>query len=401
MKVFFITPKLNFITAGGTTDEYDLTYRSLQDLGCEVSVVTVFSQANNIPFELPYKVFEEHINSAIQRGIQKGVFSILKKYSKQADFFFVDGQVFLYGAGAYRKFGGKVPVVAYFNRELTAWPENVSTLFPQKRDGILARFKKYVRYAVENKFLVPFTDFIDLLAFTSPFLEQSYRDFGMKTQGRSFVFGDPFNFRGLMKKYGIEEETYRQRNKKSGPYTIFYSSRMVSGKGFDLLLTAFSKLKNKDDFRLVLGGTGPEEGFIKQMVRDLRLEKYVEMTGWMTKEELYRRQKEEVDIFVQARWRRDMTSMSLQTAMLFGLPSILPAGGGLEWVGQGSAIYFEDNNIDDLARKMEQLGGDRELREKLSRACYVRMDEPEMNHKNRIMLLVEKMREIVEFKKDN
>lgn len=396
MRIFFITPKLNFLTAGGSTDEYDLLYRTMQDLGNEVFVVTTFSAGNNIPFKLPYKVFEEKINSKRQLGIQQGTLKILKQYSKMADVFFLDGQVFLYGAGLYRALGGKVPVVTYFNRELPAWPENVSTLFPvEKKDSIFKKLKQKVRFYIERYLLMPFTNSIDLLAFTSPFLEESYKSFGMKIAGRSMLLGDPFDFRGLMKKYKIYEDSYIKRNKTKGPFTIFYSSRMAPGKGFDLLLTAFSRLNNKDNFRLVLGGNGPEEHLIRNMVKDLKLEPYVEMPGWMTKEELYRRLGEQADIFVQARWRKDMTSMSLQTAILFGLPSILPGGGGLEWVGCGSAIYFEDNNVDDLARKIEQLGDNRNLREKLSKYCYIRMDQDEMNHLSRIMDLHERMKKIV------
>ncbi len=391
MKIFFITPKLNFTTGGGTTDEYDLTYRTLLAAGQDVTVVTAFSQANIIDSSLPYKVLEEHINSSRQLGIQLGVYKILRKYSADADFFFIDGQVFLYGAGLYRRLGGKVPVVAYFNRELTAWPENVSSFFPRQQDGFMVKLKRKARYNIERYLFIPSTGGLDLLAFTSPFLEESYKNFGMKTMGKSFILGDAFDFRGLMKKYNVDEDTYRKRNKRQGPYTIFYSSRMAAGKGFDLLLSAFSKLKNKDNFRLILGGTGPEEDLIRRMIGKLNLERYVKLPGWMSKEELYRYMKEEADIFVQARWRRDMTSMSLQTAMLFGLPSIVPGGGGLEWVARDSAIYFEDNNVDDLAAKIEQLAVDYDLRAKLSAHCYIRMDEPEMNHKNRINLLQAKM----------
>lgn len=391
MKVFFITPKLNFLTAGGTTDEYDLTYRTLQGLGEEVAVVTAFSGINNIPHQLPYRVFEENIDYKSQLGIQKGVLALLRKYSDAADCFFIDGQVFLYGAGLYRKRGGKVPVVAYFNRELTAWPENVSYFFPKPKKNFLLKVKQNARFYFERYALMPLANSIDLVCFSNSHLLESYKNFGMKIDGKSFIFGDPFDYRERMKKYGLTEDSYRQRNKRTGPLIIFYSSRMAPGKGFDLLLTAFAEVKNKDNFKLVLGGTGPEENFVKQMVRDLRLEPYVELTGWMTKEDLYRRFGE-ADIFIQAHWRRDITSMSLMTALMFGLPSILPAGGGLEWVASGSALYFKEYDADDLAAKIEQLGSDYDLRSRLSRQCYIRIDEPEMNHENRIRLLRDKMR---------
>ncbi len=395
MKIFFITPKLNFLTSGGSTDEYDLTYRTLMNLGHEVTVCTTYPTANKIPQELPYTVLEEDIHSNRQLGIQRGVLKILRKYSGQADFFFVDGQVYLYGAGLYRKRGGTVPVVAYFNRELPAWPQNVSYLFPIKKDSIFITLKQRLRFYVERYLLMPFANNIDVVCFSNSHLLESYRNFGMHTEGTSFIFGDPFDYRGNMGKLGITEDSYTKRNKRQGPFTIFYSSRMAPGKGFDLLLVAFSKLKNKEKFRLVLGGTGPEEHLVHRLVEDLHLQPYVEFPGWMTKDELYRRLRE-TDIFVQAHWRRDITSMSVMTALLFGLPSILPKGGGLEWIARGSALYFKEYDADDLASKIEHLGDEYELRATLSKHCYVRMDEPEMNHRNRIALLVDTMRRITQ-----
>jgi len=394
MRIFFITPKLNFTTAGGTTDEYDLTYRTLRDMGEDVSVVTVFSEANNIDRELPYTVFKETNVSGRQMGIQKGVYKILKKYQGQADVFFIDGQVFLYGAGFYRKRGGNVPIVAYFNRELTAWPENISRFFPHKKDNFVKKLKKAARLYVERHFFMPLANHVDVFCFSNSHLQESYKNFGMDTEGRSFIFGDPFDYRDRMKKYGVTEDSYINRNKESGPYNLFYSSRMAPGKGFDLVLTAFSKIKNKENFRLILGGTGPEEPLVHKMVKDLNLEKYVELPGWMTKEELYRRFGE-ADIFVHAYWRPDITAMSLMTALMFGLPSIVPRGGGLEWVARESALYFEDYNADDLASKIQLLADDRSLRAKLSKECYVRIDHPEMNHLSRITLLRDKMRQII------
>ncbi|MDD4901334.1 MAG: glycosyltransferase [Patescibacteria group bacterium] len=391
MKIFVITPKLDFLTAGGTTDEYDLAYRTLQEMGHEVSVFTTCPKANNIPYKLPYNVFEEGIGSRRMLGIQKGVFKILKKYADRADAFFIDGQVFLYGAGFYRMLGGKVPVAAYFNRELIAWPANVSSLLAPQKENPLKRLKRRIRFYFERYLLMPLTNYLDIIGFSNPRLMEKYGEFGMKTNDRCFIYGDPFDYRGLMKKHDLHEDSYRQRNKAHGPYTIIYSSKMYPGKGFDLLLAAFSKLKNKDNFRLILGGNGPEESSIHKMVRDLRLESYVELPGWMTKEELYRRFGL-ADMFIQARWRNDLTSMSLMTAILFGLPSILPGGGGLEWLAQKCALYFKDNDTDDLARKIEQLADDRRLREQLSKNCYARMDEPELNHRSRIKELEKRMK---------
>src|SRR3989344_7244997 len=118
MRIVFITSKLNFVTSGASVTELDLTIRTLIKLGNEVATVTFFSYQNNIPDLLPYSVIEENVTSRRLLGIQKGIFQLLKKYESQADFFHIEGHLFLYGAGLYRLLGGKVPIAAFFNREL-------------------------------------------------------------------------------------------------------------------------------------------------------------------------------------------------------------------------------------------------------------------------------------------
>ncbi len=395
MRIVFITSKLNFKLGGGSTGEIDILARTLQSFGNTVTIVTAFSNLNCFLEPVPYKVIEENLNVARQLSIQTKVYSLLEKYAKEADIFHVDGHIFLYGAGLYRLLCGEVPVVALYNRELTAWPENVSSLLSAvPEDSFLKALKKKTRAAIEQYGLMHVANAIDLHAFTNPVLRDSYRDFGMVTDSKSVVLGDPYDYHGLMQATGVAEDTYRLRNKKSGPLTLFYSSRMAPGKGFDLLVTAFSKIKNKNDFKLVLGGSGPEEEAIHALVEHLGLAPYVQFTGWMTKEELHQRLKE-ADIFIQAAWRRDMTSMALSTAMVFGLPNILPGGGGLEWVAGGGALYFAEGDTDDLARKIEQLGADPELRSRLSAGVVARINSDEMNYQHRITELHEKMKALV------
>lgn len=394
MRIFFITPKLNFRNISGSIVEYDLMIRDLQKLGHEVTAVTALSECNDIPISPPYKVIiEENIGSRRLLGIQRGIFKFLRKYSNQADFFYVDGQVFLYGAGLYRLLGGKVPVSAYFNRELVCWPDGEANFLSQNTSPAI-KIKKIIRFYIEKYILMPIANSIDLVLFTNPFLHKTYKNFGLRHGDDSvLIFGDSVDRDKYMKEQGITTNSYIKRNKISGKLNIFYSSRMVPGKGFDLLIKAFSKVKNKDRFKLILGGAGPEEPVIRKMVKELGLEPHVEFPGWVAREEIYNSYKK-ADIFVQPRWRRDLTSMSLIDAMIFGVPVIAPGGGGLQWDAKDGALYFKDGDADSLAQKIEQLGSSSELRVKLSRACYTRLAENEMRHEWQAEQWSNKMKEI-------
>lgn len=59
------------------------------------------------------------------------------------------------------------------------------------------------------------------------------------------------------------------------------------------------------------------------------------------------------------------------------------------------AFYFKYRDYDDLARKIERLGQDYELRAKLSRNCFFRLNEDEMNYEKQAGRLVEEMKKFL------
>lgn len=383
MKIIFITSKLNFLTAGSSIYEFDLTYRTLMKMGHEVSVVTLFTRDNKIPKPLPYKVLEENVMARGLIGVSWGIYKVLKKYEYDADVLHVDGHSCLYGAGLYKILGGKTPVAAYFNRELICWPANVSKMLKQKKDNIIVKIKKKARWDIEKYLGMFLASRLDWMAFTNPHLQKEYEKFGLKTASKNMILGDPFDYQTIMKEQGISEDACFKKAKTDRPLNIFYSSRMAPGKGFDMLLAAFARVKNKEKFNLILGGDGPERALLMRQAEELGIKDYVKFPGWVEKQQVFDFYKQ-ADIFCQPYWRRELTSISLLEAMTFGLPSVLPAGGGLEWDAKKSALYFKDQDIGDLAEKIEQLGNDRELRLELSRQCYARLKEDEMNYEKKI-----------------
>src|SRR6266568_3651541 len=101
MRIVLITSKLNFKTAGGSVMDLHLKAKGLVDLGHTVTVVTAFSDNNIFAGELPYRVCEEMNYYRGLCGIQYHGLRILRKYEKDADAFYIDGQTFLYAGGLY------------------------------------------------------------------------------------------------------------------------------------------------------------------------------------------------------------------------------------------------------------------------------------------------------------
>jgi len=393
MKIYFITSKLNFLTSGGSIEEFDLMIRTLQKLGNEVVVITAFSNLNKIPLPLPYQVKEEFISGWGLLDLQKGVYRIIKKYESDADFFHIDGHLFLYGAGFYRKIGGKVPISAFFNRELSCWAQNQSTLFGVGKKSLGKYLKEKIRWNIEHFIGMFFASAIDVKSFISPMYQEVYERFGLDCRKQSLILGDPIDFPKLIQENGITEMSYRNRIKKEGPIILFFSSRMAPAKGFDLILAGFARVKNKEHFRLVLGGDGPEKEKIHQLASDLGIMKYIEFTGWMSREKLYEYYKK-ADVFIQVGWRPEGTSISLLYAMAFGLPSIVPERSGLAWQAGGSALHVINGDHEGLARQIERMGESKELRAELSKNCYARINDDQLNHEKVIGQWFELMRQV-------
>jgi glycosyltransferase involved in cell wall biosynthesis len=379
MKIYFITSKLNFRSAGGSVEEIDYVIRILREAGHEMTVITASSSQNNISEPLPYTLIEEQLHSKRQLSMQRAIYRLLHKYEYDADFFIIDAHLFMYGAGLYRLLGGKTPVAAFVNQFLTCWPQYYSSYFPQKEQTVLGRFKKSIRWYLEKYIGMHLANRVDLYAFVSPTLRKMYEDFGIRHSDRDIIIGDPINIKALMEISGMTEMSYRNRLKREGPLMLFFSSRMSPGKGFDMFLQGFARVKNKDNYKVILGGTGPEEKQVHQMVKDLKLEKYVTLPGWVDKEQLYDYYRQ-ADIFIQADWWPAGTSISLLYALAFGVPSILPGGGGLQWNAGEGAVYFPYHDPDLLARRIEELSGNPDLRAKLSAGCYERLGRDDVNY---------------------
>ena len=383
MRIYFFTSKLNFRTAGGSIEEFDLMMRTLQKRGAEVTCVTTFSDGNDIQGPLPYAVIEEDIKNRSLFGTSWGIYNLLKKYQENADFFHVDGHNFLYGAGAYRRFGGRVPVSAYFNRELGSFPPDRSFLIGKNSESVLRKVRRGIRWILERTFGMYLARSLDLREFISPMYRRMYENFGLTCRDNCMVLPDPIDLRAIMRENGITEYSYRERLKRDGRLTIFFSSRMAPAKGFDLILAGFSRLKNKDKYHLILGGDGPEEGEIKRLAEELGIMRHIEFPGWTPKEKLYEYYKK-ADMFVQVGWREEGTSVSLLYALAFGLPSIVRRGSGIAWQAGDAALPVTHGDREALAQAIERLGEDPDLRAHLSRMCYERLFADELNYEKNI-----------------
>lgn len=361
MRVCIITTKYNFKTAGGSVGDIDLRARFLTGRGHSVTVVSAFSQFNTPHEKFPYRFEEERILTAGLFGIQRGIYRILKKYEQDTDVFHIDGQVFLYGAGFYRLFGGKVPVLGFFNHWLNAWADEsiVETQPVWLLFRWLKEIKRKARFLLELWFGVPLANRLDAFIYNTPQVAAKFVGLGFRNGAVLPDFADTL---GMRTEAGVTAEGIALRQQpKGGVITMLCAGRMLKEKGVDMVVKAFAQLPYKEKYRIILSGAGPAFQEVKELVKEYHLEDYVRLPGWVEREKLlgfFR----DAQIFIFPNWWLEYGSVALEEAMSLGLASIIPCGGALEWLSGGTARAFKAGDIGDLAKVMQELGEDAKLR---------------------------------------
>lgn len=155
---------------------------------------------------------------------------------------------------------------------------------------------------------------------------------------------------------GIDTKLFRPLNykKKNDVFTVGFLSRIDKGKGWDVLLKSMSLLKDKK-IRLLLVGSGSQENEMKEMIKQLGLNKIVELHGAQPHDKLphYFNQ---MDIFAFTTRLAESLGLVGLEAMACGVPVVGSNIGGLpSYIEDGvNGKLFESGNSTELARCIEE-----------------------------------------------
>lgn len=154
-----------------------------------------------------------------------------------------------------------------------------------------------------------------------------------------------------------------------GPPVLIAVGRLVPQKGFDLLLSAFSKIaEDFPDWTLTIRGEGDERNRIEELRDELGLRERVRLPGITEKPGQW---VDEGEIFVLSS-RYESFGNVITEAMVAGLPIVsfdCPWGPGEILADGVDGILVQPEDADALAEAMARLIRDAELRERLSKAA--------------------------------
>lgn len=171
---------------------------------------------------------------------------------------------------------------------------------------------------------------------------------------------------------GIDVANFRPEHslQKDKPFIITLGgTRITERKGINYLVEALSKLHLKyPNIFLKLVGEGNEKENLEKLIKDLKLENFVEFVGIVSREKIafyY----QEASLFVLPSLNEGMSNAMLE-ALASGLPILATkTGGTTELVTDGeNGFIIKMKDADDLAQKIELLINDNDLRQKMGLA---------------------------------
>ena len=148
---------------------------------------------------------------------------------------------------------------------------------------------------------------------------------------------------------------------------ITYIGALERIKGADLLLRAFSKARTEQDCVLWIVGDGSYKTHLLKLVRLLRTQDKVFLTGMMTQEEIGWIYLESDIIALTPRWAEPFSRVMLE-GLFFGKPILATnVGGNSDGVIDGVNGFLTTQNVDDISTKLRIMIRNKRLRRKMSK----------------------------------
>ena len=200
--------------------------------------------------------------------------------------------------------------------------------------------------------------------------------------------------------YGINLEEYLSVERSpiltekctyNGSIKVFFTGRLVYYKGVDVLIRAFTKVKNCE---LFIAGTGVLENELKEITKKRNIEDIVHFMGFLPDEQL-KQAYADCDIFVLPSVAKSEAFGIVQLeAMAYGKPVIntrLDSGVPYVSIHGRTGFTVKPSNPAQLAKAINILARNKKLREKFGKNAALRVRN-NFNEKD----VIKKLRDVLE-----
>lgn len=162
---------------------------------------------------------------------------------------------------------------------------------------------------------------------------------------------------------------------------IITGGRFTPWKGFDMLITIMPELKKiNSNFKLVIFGSGPQENYLRQLIKDYQLDGQVILTGQLKHTELYK-YFYAASLFVLNSGYEGL-SHTILDAMYYQLPIIVSNKGGNPELIQDdyNGLLVEYNHKQEWIEAIKRLWQDSKLRQRISFNPLIKLEVFKFEH---------------------
>lgn len=165
---------------------------------------------------------------------------------------------------------------------------------------------------------------------------------------------------------GVERQKIKSYEARSSIVSFVSTGRLVPIKNFDMLLTAFSKIRDENIILRVIGD-GP---LMHQLSSKYSFNKKIIFCGHLDNAKV-KNILNNSDVYIQSS-KNENLPISILEAMSFGLPAISTNVGGISEIIKNNKTGFlvSKEDVNGMARCILELSRNRELREKFGQASY-------------------------------
>ena len=152
---------------------------------------------------------------------------------------------------------------------------------------------------------------------------------------------------------------------------ILFVGRVDPYKNLEELIRAFAKIREKNLFPITLTVAGPRDERYPEApntAKELGVDDAVNWTGYISDEDLVCAY-QQADVLVHPS-RYEGFGLQVVEAMACGTPVICGNGGALPEVAGDAGLVLDPNDIDNMARQIEQVLSDRQLAAEMTRKGF-------------------------------
>jgi glycosyltransferase involved in cell wall biosynthesis len=166
---------------------------------------------------------------------------------------------------------------------------------------------------------------------------------------------DHVGYQGIVIPNPCDGEIFRVISGITRERSLVFIGRLVSDKGCDLLIQSVARLRDAGlALPLTIIGSGPEEGALKKLVAELKLNDIVHFAGALRGDALARELNRHEVLVVPSRWAEPFGIVALE-GIACGCLVVGSAGGGLpDAIGQ-CGVLFKNGDAADLARAIREI----------------------------------------------